>query len=226
MNKKLLLSLVLLVVMVTMAACSPAAAPAATQTVALPAPSETTLPTDTVVPTFTSTVTSSPLPTLTFTPTITFTATAGVANFQVYSVGQQANGMAIYFKIPGLKEAYKVVIDSNKDYSCFLDERYPERLFCYGPNIQLDENLPISFYPMGSNEAVYTGTINIPKAIFSTPLPVGAARTWCPQRGEHVTCETENRLNLQGEPCIVSTCFDLCGYYYSINTCPDTPGPN
>jgi hypothetical protein len=64
--------------------------------------------------------------------------------------------------------------------------------------------------------------IYIPIIPYSTPVPtvpVGDARTWCPERGENVICESETVWSREPVPCYASTCYDACGYYYSIDTC-------
>jgi hypothetical protein len=46
----------------------------------------------------------------------------------------------------------------------------------------------------------------------------------CAQKGRNLTCEIEYRSDGQG--CYVGmTCYDVCGWYYSVNTIPDGVGP-
>ena len=61
----------------------------------------------------------------------------------------------------------------------------------------------------------------IPTALLVPPTPVGWAGNNCPQRGQNVSCETECRIAPDGNPCIVATCTDACGPYFSVHTCPD-----
>jgi hypothetical protein len=47
---------------------------------------------------------------------------------------------------------------------------------------------------------------------------------WCPSRGMNVTCETEYRD--YGGICTVGmTCYDDCGFYYSVDTIKGHTGP-
>lgn len=41
--------------------------------------------------------------------------------------------------------------------------------------------------------------------------------TYCPDRGQNVSCETEYR-NYGGVCAVGMTCYDSCGFYYSVDT--------
>ncbi|MGB4595921.1 MAG: hypothetical protein WBI14_08455 [Anaerolineaceae bacterium] len=48
--------------------------------------------------------------------------------------------------------------------------------------------------------------------------------TWCPDRGQNVSCETEYR-NYGGVCTVGMTCYDSCGFYYSVDTIRYYTGP-
>ena len=48
--------------------------------------------------------------------------------------------------------------------------------------------------------------------------------TWCPDRGYNVSCETEYR-NYGGACTVGMTCYDSCGFYYSVDTIRYYSGP-
>lgn len=48
--------------------------------------------------------------------------------------------------------------------------------------------------------------------------------TWCPDRGQNVSCETEYR-NYGGICAVGMTCYDNCGFYYSVDTIQYFSGP-
>lgn len=48
--------------------------------------------------------------------------------------------------------------------------------------------------------------------------------TWCPERGQNTSCETEYR-NYGGVCTVGMTCYDSCGFYYSVDTIRYFSGP-
>ena len=62
-----------------------------------------------------------------------------------------------------------------------------------------------------------------PRATFSVSDITWGGETWCPARGENLTCETEYR-NYNGNCVVGMSCYDACGFYYSVNTIPDGGG--
>lgn len=64
----------------------------------------------------------------------------------------------------------------------------------------------------------------MPRATFTMwDISWGGPETWCPARGENVTCETEYR-NYSGNCVVGMTCYDACGFYYAVNTLPPGGG--
>ena len=185
--------------------------PSATWTLTLP-PTES-LPAE---PTATETLAASP--TLTSLPTFTVTVGPDFSQIKVVSVSVTASGILLRLSLPGVTQAYPVRVDG-KNYECTLDAKYPDNMFCKGPMFKTGELVSIEVLPVDSNVPLYATYFAVSNEALYTATAVGSNRTWCPQRGTNVTCETENRVDDTGSACIVSTCFDACGYYYSIDTC-------
>ena len=140
------------------------------------------------------------------------------SQIKVVSVSVTASGILLRLSLPGVTQAYPVRVDG-KNYECTLDAKYPDNMFCRGPMFKTGELVSIEVLPVDSNVPLYATYFAVSNEALYTATAVGSNRTWCPQRGTNVTCETENRVDDTGSACIVSTCFDACGYYYSIETC-------
>ena len=228
MKSRFFILIVLVTVMVIFTACTavtgqPTAAvptqpppvtvtPRASET---PAPSNTSTPQPTASHTITPSVT--PAPTKTSTPTPSF------AGFSVAYAQYTNYGMLIGFKIPGIKQSYRLKVN-DVDYTCKLNEKAVNSLYCYGPQFGENETVKLVFYPLTGNdtplyEASYKVSLLVPPTIDPRILMTQAPGS-CPARGVNVTCETEYRNNGKGGYCIVATCNDACGYYYSMDTCP------
>jgi hypothetical protein len=224
--KPFILSTVL-ILSIALAGCATAMpAPTATAVATAVPPTETPvppsatplLPTATQVPTKPPTATATPLPTLTATITNTSTPTVDFTKFKLTAVTQKPQtAMSLIFTIPGLKTAVQVKVGGSSFY-CQVDARYSDKLFCNGPDLLIDTELPVRFIDTDGTTVLYKGVIYIPQSILGQKLPDNIDWGLCPQRGTNVTCETENRV-WWNPPCVVSTCYDACGYFYSIDTC-------
>lgn len=206
---------VLFLVTLTLAACTtptpaPTFTPAPTDT-ATPQPSATLLPILTDTPT--------PLPTATLTATATWTPTPTPDFSQVRVTAQDyraaTSNYLIILAFPGIKEPYLTRLNGNS-YNCVLDENYPDQYFCVGPITGYMKPVAAEFTRPGETTPFFTGYIGGYPFPEPTPLPVGAPDTWCPLRGQHITCEPEYYTKYD---CWITTCYDLCGYYYSVDTC-------
>lgn len=210
-------------IILMLAACTPPAIPSPSA-VHLPA-LETTAPS--AEPTLTSTVTSTITPTFTAVLTATWTVTPGPTNtstpfaqfdrFEVTSVNELLGGWRLTVRVPGLDRPLNLIINERK-FQCDMVKEAPETLFCQGlsrPN--LDQQIDFSLTDPQTGEAVYAGKTYISPAAVPTSTPVGFAN--CPDRGKKLFCEVECRM-YGTDPCIVATCNDACGPYYSIHTCP------
>jgi len=190
-----------------------------------------------VIPTLEPTQTDTPQPptvTLvppTFTPTLTQTATitltpTSMAQFdKIQILGGYYNGdnSIIYLVFPQVDKNYSIKMDQ-KNYRCDIDQDYADRVNCYGSFLdnQKAKSVLVQVFDPDSDDLIYENQVYVPMTI-PTPLPVGAASTWCPLRGTNITCETEWRSESDGSTCVVKTCFDACGYYYSEHTCKEDP---
>lgn len=230
MKLRIVLIVVLVSVMVILQACSAAAtlAPTATPTppptvTETPRPSETPAPTDTSTPSPTSTFTLTPSATIT--STSTSTPMPSFAGFAVEYAQYTNYGMLMGFKIPGITKAYRLKVNDIA-YTCNLNDKAPGYLYCYGPQFQQNQEITLVFYPPDENDntplytASYKVSLLVPPTVDPRVLMTEAPGS-CPARGIHVTCETEYRKDGAGGCCIVATCSDACGYYYSMDTCPN-----
>jgi len=218
MKSRFLFSLAILVILV-LSSCStaaPSAAPTLPPTATIPAVPSITV---TLPPTATSAPTITPLPTMTFTPTVTVTQGAEFGAATIKSIGPHKMGMMLTLEVPGLNHLYKLKI-LDKLYTCSAVAQYPDRMYCYGPLFETGQYQEIAFLEPDSDVEAFRGSFLVPNLNSPTSMPAGDPRTWCPERGQNVTCEVECRIGPNG-PCIVATCFDACGYYYSVHTCPD-----
>lgn len=170
-----------------------------------------------------STATLTATPTSLSTPTFTLTA-APLADFsllRVITLENNAFGWMIQFHLPGITQPLLLKLNG-KDYRCSLDERYPDRLFCQGlSKPPIDQVLSLAFVKPDSGEEIYRRSLIIPLQFVVPPTPVGYLHTACDQRGQNVSCETECRIDPDGNPCIVATCTDACGPYFAVHSCPD-----
>jgi hypothetical protein len=122
--------------------------------------------------------------------------------------------------IPNLTQAYDVIA-AGIDFNCSFDALYSDRLFCYGlARPPLDQSITLAFLDQATRQVVYQSKTVFASAALPTPVPQGFNQYDCPERGTNVTCETECRVAPDGSPCLVSTCFDACGPYYSVDSCP------
>ena len=124
------------------------------------------------------------------------------------------------FSIPGMKDPYNLTVNNIK-YNCTLQEKLPGQLFCMGPEFPHNRKVDLAFFAPNQTQPAYKTEYVI--APIKTPTPEGyipKGNADCPVRGIGASCETENRpASWPGGPCIVSTCVDICGYWYSIDTC-------
>lgn len=195
----------------------PSLPPAPTLTETLP-PSATPLPSSTPQPSASATIplTSTPQATSSSTPRPAF------AGFHVDFVEYTYYGMQFAFLIPGIKENYRLIANEIP-YTCNFYEKYPNKLYCTGPAIRPYTEVNLAFLALkGSDTPLFEAQYQMGSMITPTiPLETLKASnpTNCPQHGVNVRCETEYRKIATG-CCIVATCVDACGYYFSVDTCP------
>ena len=205
-----------------------------------PSSSATPLPSSTATATQTLTHTPSPTgtntATATLTPTITPTKFTGFENARVEKAYADDTGTVLYFNVPGVTAPYYGTIDGF-DLICEPDPDQENLLTCrseenlYGTNLYQFE----FFADEAHTFLVYEGSFltNLDK-FFSKPLMAGliwpradfttADVAWgntpadCSARGANLSCEIEYR-RYEDNSCLVGmSCFDSCGFYYSVDT--------
>jgi hypothetical protein len=124
-------------------------------------------------------------------------------------------------RVPGLTAALNIELESHP-FTCQMDAAAPETLFCQGlSGPPIEKSIHMIFTDPASGEEVYSGTTYIIRQAVPTATPEGFGS--CPDRGKDLFCEVECRI-YSDVPCIVATCNDACGPYFSIHTCPqDVP---
>jgi hypothetical protein len=213
--------------------------PLAASDTSVPVDTAALIPSKTAIPTSTDT----PEPTATQVPTATNTPTQflGFEDAWIYKAFANDNETVFYFIVPNVSAPYHGSVDGYP-LSCKIDAGYQNMLIC-----RSDENLfgmDIRTFEFFADEAkqflVYSGdyatglaynepqptklALIWPKAEFTeADITWAGAETWCPLRGQKITCETEYR-NYDGVCLVGHTCFDDCGYYYSVDTIKDRTG--
>jgi hypothetical protein len=162
--------------------------------------------------------------TLTHTPaasvTITLTPTPAPAfeQVQILAVESVIGGVRVTLQLPNVLSEYKLTL-RGYEYKCTLDPQVKDRLFCFGlGQIPAGQKAALVLSDPASGEQVYAADVFY--AGFFTSTPQGNASNDCPSRGENAGCETECRQLPEGGYCVVATCTDACGLYFSVNTCP------
>jgi hypothetical protein len=227
MKRRFHLIIGLVTVLAFVSACSaapiqtptPTPAPTVTETIR---PSETVTPIPTQAPSPSATLTSSPTVKPSDTATVTSTPRPSFAGFAVEYVQPASYGLLMGFIVPGIKENLRLTVN-NSEYKCELNAKAPDRLYCYGQQFAQGQTVKLVFLPLsGDDTPVFETTYKLVMIGTPTlnPTALWEAGKACKIRGVHVTCETEYR-SLGDTYCIVSTCSDLCGYYKSVNTCPE-----
>lgn len=181
------------------------------ETLVLPSPAPSA--TITITPTLTLTATLTLIPSVTYSPTL-------VPLFdkaQVISLTTPNDEVKVILRVPGLKQVLNIILDARK-FSCQMDDKVLETLFCTGTSRpHVAERIKLVFVDAQTGTEVYSGTTYIIDQAVPTATREGYAS--CPNRGKNVSCETECRI-YAGDPCLVVSCFDDCGLYYSLDNCP------
>ena len=207
------LTLLIITFLFILSACGPQAATTTPQmaTSIEVSPSMTFQPSATSLPTIASTNTLMPTITVSFTPTPDF-------NKMTYVGASIVNGqLMLSFRSPETTEPLKAVVNGYP-FTCKTDSRYPGTLYCLGRFFLAGEKVNVAF-SMGDDPAIVKEvSVIIPLEAVPTPITPGAYSTWCPLRGQKVTCDTEWDCDA-GVCCLDVSCNDECGYYYSIHQC-------
>lgn len=203
-----------------LAACTPRVTDAPTAAPSATRPVEATA---TDAPSATPTLTPSPAPTETATPTLPPSPTplAQFEEFEVLSIENlQVGGARITIKLPGISVPLSLVLEG-RTYNCKPDPTVPDRLFCSGLAMPpLNQSIPAALIQPDTSQIVWSGETILRNNLVVFPVRrVYFARPECSEPGKNLGCETECRINTNGSPCVVSTCFDVCGPYFSVHTC-------
>lgn len=254
MNRRIL-TLILLVFVLVLSACQPkpteeiaqAEVQAEEQTQPPEEDTPTALPTETKKPIETSTNTPDPTPTntliATIAPAILPTQFMGFDQSRVFKAFAYVDETIFYFIVPGVAASYYGTVDGF-DLACEPDPEQVNLLVCRAEEDLFGTDWK-SFEFFADEEKtylVYAGEFSTTlDQIPPTPTPAGFIWpranftaddiTWgstpagCTTRGIGLNCETEYREYSDGECVVGMSCYDSCGYYYSVNTIDGKTGP-
>lgn len=123
-------------------------------------PTRTPLPVDTATPAPTATATASPTNTL----TPTTTPEMDYRQIKLYTQGFLPNFNYFFvFKFPKeIKGKYYLIADSNKDYTCEVYPKNPDRLYCWGRLVRVLDYAPVDLYVQDVAEPIFSDKIFIP----------------------------------------------------------------
>ncbi len=239
------ISLLLVFFTIILSACTAPETQTASQASEAP---DTALSTETVLPTATEAGTDTPAPTASLTPTITLTPTSQPTEFSGFQFASVFKAFAyidetlFYFIVPGVASPYYGSVDG-VDLICEPDADQVNLLTCRAEGDLFGTDWKsFKFY---ADEAktylVYEGDFSTTlDTLPPTPTPYGfiwpladftaADISWgeappgCTTRGIGLTCETEYRIYEDGSCLVGMSCYDDCGYYYSVDTIKTHPG--
>jgi hypothetical protein len=145
---------------------------------------------------------------------------ADLERAEIINLLDGVGGISVVVKIPHLSVAYDLILAGAR-YDCHLEEAYPDWLLCWGlARPPLDAPINQAFLDKETGSVVMERKVVLSSAVLPTALPEGYPQTNCPDRGKNISCETECRIDSDGNPCIVATCTDACGLYRSVHSCP------
>lgn len=214
----------------------------ATETSSAPVLSETATSNPTGAATDTPMPTASSTATVTLTPTNKPTPFAGFEYASVFKALAYMDETLFYFIVPGVASPYYGSVDG-VDLTCEPDADQVNLLVC-----RAEEDLFGTDWKAFKFYADEAKTFLVFEGYFSTtldqlpptPTPIGfiwpladftaADISWgetppgCTTRGINIQCETEYRIYSDGACLVGMTCYDSCGYYYSVDTIKNHPG--
>ncbi len=210
--------LIVLLVFSLLAACAPAPVTPQSSATPLATASAPATPSASPLPP-SATFTASPAPTAS--PTPPPTPLAQFAAFEILSIeNMQVGGVRITLRLPGIGVPLTLGLDA-RVYDCKTDSSAPDRLFCNGLAMPpLDQQVTAMLTDPANGQTAWTAQTVVRANLVTFPVRrTYFARPECSELGKNLGCETECRINTNGLPCIVSTCFDVCGAYFSVHTC-------
>jgi hypothetical protein len=181
--------------------------------------------------------------TATIPPAVTPTPFLGFKHARVYQSYADTTESVFYFIVPGVTAAYYGTVDGY-DLTCEPNPSQPNLLVCrsnenlFGTNIMDFEFFADEDHTFLVYEGAFATNLHI---IPATPTPAAfiwpradflpADVTWgntpanCPERGVNLSCEIEYRLYDDNSCLVGMSCFDSCGFYYSVDTIKNKPDP-
>lgn len=192
----------------------------------------------TMAPSLTNTITPLPTNTTTSEPTSTFTPTefVGFNGAYVYRSFANYDGTTIYFIVPGIQSSYYGVVDG-EDIDCEPDPSQVNLLVCsskvnlFGTDIKdfkFFADPERTFLVHEDSYTTYLDQIPATPTLANIFWPhaefTDADITWgytpsdCAVRGINLTCETEYRQYDDNSCRVGMSCYDSCGFYYSVDT--------
>ena len=116
----------------------------------------------------TRTVTIKPSQTIsntsTFTPSQTQVPCPDFSGAKIFSMGPMEY-WNFFFTIQIEDEIlgdYYAILDKNKQYKCFKLEEYPNRIYCHGPQVAINDFVDYELYKIGIDKPVLKGSFFIP----------------------------------------------------------------
>jgi len=194
------------------------------------------VPTDTATPVDTDT----PQPTFTFTPSMTLSPTPteflGFEDATVYKAFAYYDETIFHFIVPRIQNNYYGTVDG-VPMTCEVEEDYVNALLCraqadlFGTDVKRFEFFADEARTFLVHSGDFSTTLNVRPP---TPTPSGfiwpradytaADVTWgvippgCAERGLNLSCEIEYRKYADGSCLVGQSCWDSCGFYYSVDT--------
>ncbi len=195
-----------------------------------PTLASTATATDTPLPTITATATLTPTATSTATPTPTLTITPffGFERSSFTGVVYDGGAMKMIFTVPGVDQEYTLLVEGQQ-LSCAPSDQYENTLVCTGSEYDPTfGELACDFYTGDGKTLLYSSVFTHSAPAPSVPENPPWAISWsgsnsCVGTRETVSCETEWRT-FDATKCFIASCYNACGYYYSINTCKGLTG--
>jgi hypothetical protein len=215
------------------------------------AKTNTPLPSVTASPVLTNTATpvdtNTPQPTFTFTPSMTLSPTPteflGFQDAKVYKAFAYYDETIFHFIVPSVESNYYGTVDG-VPMTCELESGYENALLCraqadlFGTDVKRFEFFTDQARTFLVHSGDFSTTLNVRPP---TPTPSGfiwpradytaADVTWgvtppgCTERGVNLSCEIEYRKYADGSCLVGQSCWDSCGFYYSVDTIKDKTGP-
>ncbi len=197
--------------------------------------------------------TDTPEPTLTFTLAATLSPTPtqflGFEDARVYKAFAYYDETIFHFIVPNVANPYYGTVDG-VPMTCEVDESYINALLCranadlFGTDVKhfeffadeartflvyrgdfsttLNKKPPTAvpmFTPTSSTGLIWPRADYTDADVTWSPKPSG-----CAERGVNLTCEIEYRKYDDGSCLVGQSCWDSCGFYYSVDTIKDKTG--